>query len=263
MKKLLYILILGAYSGFSQPTFKLLTTINTKADFVTCDNQSNVYVVKGNELCKYNKTGKLLYKYSNKNLGNIDFVDASNLLKILLFYKNFLQVVYLDNTLSANGEPVALDNIGYQQAQLACSSYNNSVWLYDQQNLELVRLDINLEKIVGTGNLSILLNINMQPNYLLEHDNRIYLNNPSTGILVFDIYGTYYKTIPIKNVLQVQPRGEVIYYMTENNKLQSYHIKTTDMKDVKMPDVEFNNFRVENDLLILQNNDSILVYSNE
>jgi hypothetical protein len=59
----------------------------------------------------------------NKNLGDISFVDASNMLRILVFYKDFLQVVFLDNTLSANGETVSFDKIGFQQAQLVCSSH--------------------------------------------------------------------------------------------------------------------------------------------
>src|ERR1700739_3471195 len=102
MKKLFYIFIFITSSCFAQNKFNLVATIDVQADFFTTDNQSNIYIVKGNELTKYNTSGKLLYKYSNKNLGNIDFVDASNMLRLLVFYKNFLQVVFLDNTLSMN-----------------------------------------------------------------------------------------------------------------------------------------------------------------
>jgi len=260
MKKISYLFVLAAFSGFAQHS-KLVTVIETKADIITTDIQSNIYVVKGNELSKYNKTGKLLYKYSNKNLGNIDFVDVSNMLKPLLFYKNFLQIIYLDNTLSTNGDPVALDRIGYNQAQLACTSFNNSIWLYDQQNLELVRLDQNLDRITGTGNLSILLNTQLQPNYLLEYDNKVFLNNPLTGILIFDIYGTYYKTISIPGIQHFQPIGEWVYFMTVDNKIEAYHIKTSEIKQFTIPSENFINFRLETDILFLQNKDSILLYN--
>jgi len=261
MKKNIFLFLFIAHYGFSQTAFKLVTSIDTKADLITTDILSNIYVVKGNELSKYNKTGKLLYKYSNKNLGNIDFVDVSNMLKPLLFYKNFLQIIYLDNTLSTNGDPVALDQIGYNQAQLACTSFNNSIWLYDQQNLELVRLDQNLDKITGTGNLSILLNMQLQPNYLLEYDNKVFLNNPSTGISIFDIYGTYYKTISIPNIQHFQPIGEWVYFMTADNKIEAYHIKTSDIKQFNIPSENFINLRLETDILFLQNKDSILLYN--
>lgn len=262
MRKILYILLFIATSGFSQSDFKLIATIDVEADYFTTDNQSNVYVVKGNELQKYNKAGKLLYKYSNKNFGNIDFVDASNMMRLLVFYKNFLQIVFLDNTLSLNGEPLSLDKIGFQQTQLVCSSYNNGMWLYDQQNLELVRLDQTLEKNVQTGNLSLLLNMSLQPNYLWEYDNKVYLNNPSTGILIFDIYGTYYKTIPIKNVAHFQPITDWIYFISDK-KIKAYNTKTTEEKGFEIPETECINFRLETGVLILQNNHSINLYSAE
>ncbi len=262
MKKLLYILLFINTAGFSQSKFNLIATIDVEADFFTSDNQSNVYAVKGNELTKYNKTGKLLYKYSNKNFGNIDFVDASNMMRLLLYYKNFLQIVFLDNTLSLDGEPVSLDEIQYQQAQLVCSSNNNGFWLYDQQNLELVRLSPTFEKTEGTGNLSLLLNLNLQPNMLLEYDNKVYLNNPSTGILIFDIYGTYYKTIPIKNLQRFQPITDWIYFISEK-KIKAYNTKTTEEKEFEIPETDFINFRLENDVLILQNTNSVKLYSNQ
>ncbi|HSH65794.1 MAG TPA: hypothetical protein VLB84_08355, partial [Bacteroidia bacterium] len=111
--------------------FELITTIQTNADFFTTDNQSNIYTVKANVLTKFDKTGKLLYKYSNKNFGDITFVDASNMLKILIFYRNYLLAVFLDNTLSMNGEPISFDKLGFLQTQLICASHNNGMWIYD------------------------------------------------------------------------------------------------------------------------------------
>jgi len=262
MKKLVHLFLFITFSGIAQNKFNLAATIDVQADFFTTDNQSNIYVVKSNELTKFNKSGKLLYKYSNKNLGNIDFVDASNMLQLLVFYKNFLQVAFLDNTLSLNGEPVSLDNIDFQQAQLVCSSHNNGIWLYNQQNWELVRLDQTLAKTQQTGNLSLLLNIDLQPNYLLEYNNKVYLNNPSTGILIFDVYGTYYKTIAVKDVQHFQPIGDLVYYISDN-KVKAYNIKTTDETEFVLPITTFQNFRLELGVLVLQTDKSISIYNSQ
>ena len=262
MRIILFTLLFISTTAFSQGNYSLIKSIETESDFFTTDNQSSVYAVKANELTKYNKDGKLLYKYSNKNYGNISFVDASNMLRILIFYKNFLQVVYLDNTLSANGETVSLDKIGFQQTQLVCSSHNNSMWIYDQQNFSLVRLDRNLETIQQTNNLNALQNDTLQPNSILEYDNRVYLNNPKTGILVFDIYGTYYKTIPVKNATQFQPIGDWVYYLVDK-KVKAYNIKTTEEKEFQMPLPDFRNFRLEMGILMLQIDKSIVLYSDK
>lgn len=262
IKVLLMILLFCYYAPLAaqDSTFRLLTTIETKADFFTTDNQSNIYVVKANELIKFDKTGKLLYKYSNNNFGNITFVDASNMLKILVFYKNYLQVIFLDNTLSQNGDPISLDKFGFIQAQLVCSSHNNGMWIYDQQNMELVRVDQTLERTQQTGNLSVLLSVPMKPDYLIEYDNKVYLNNPGTGILVFDIYGTYYKTIPAKNIKQFQSFGNLVYYNT-GNQIKAYNLKMADETQFEIPLAEFKNFRLEVGILTLQTDEAIQLYT--
>ena len=289
MKKLFSILFFISTAAFSQSKFSLIKTIDAPSGFFTSDNQSNVYVVKGNELTKYDKTGKVLYKYSNKNYGNISFVDASNMLRILVFYKDFLQVVFLDNTLSTSGDPVNLEKVGFQQTQLVCSSNNNGLWIYDQQNFELIRFDKNLTKVQQTGNLTSALTIDLQPIALQEYDNKVYMNNPSTGILIFDIYGTYYKTIPVKNASNFQPIGDWVYYLTGNT-IKAYNIKSTEEKEFAIADMEFetngnkiksdqegsgevknvampvskiDNFRLELGVLMLRSEKSIYLFSAE
>ncbi len=262
MRKLLYLLLFISSTAFSQGKFTLIKTIDTGSDFFTSDNQCNVYVVKGNELTKYDKTGKELYKYSNKNFGNINFVDASSMLRILVFYKDFLQVVLLDNTLSTIGDPINFEKVGFQQTQLVCSSHNNGVWIYDQQNFELLRFDQNVNKTQQTGNLTSVLNVALLPDFLLEHDNKVYLNNPLSGIMIFDVYGTYYKTIAVKNALSIQPIGDWVYYK-ENDKIKSYNIKTTEEKEFNIPLSNILNFRLEMGVLILQTKNAISLFSAE
>ena len=260
MKCFLYLVLFITTTCFSQNKYKLIATINTESDFFTTDSQGNVYVVKDNELTKYDKTGKELFKYSNKNLGNISFVDASNMLRIVLFYKDFLQVVFLDNTLSSNGDPVNLENLGFQQTQLVCSSHNSGLWIYDRQNFELIRLDQNLLKTQQTGNLNATLNADIRPNFLLEQDNKLYLNNPGTGVLIFDIYGTYYKTIPVKDAARFQIISDWVYFISDK-KVKSYNVITTEEKQFDMPLSEFVSFRLEMGILMLRTPKNIYLYS--
>ncbi len=262
MRKLFFLFFLFTTTCFAQSKYTLIKSIEIESDYFTTDNQSNVYVVTGNELSKYDKTGKLLYKYSNKNLGNITSVDASNMLRILLFYKQFSSVVFLDNTLSQNGEPINLSLLDIYQPPLVCSSYNNGIWVYDQQSFSLLRYDKTLQDILQTGNLNTLQNDSLQPNMVIEYDNRLYLNNPRSGILIFDIYGTYYKTIPVKNATGFQPIADWVYYQSDK-KIKAYNIKTTEEKEFEMPLSDILNFRLEMGILMLQTEKSISLFSAE
>ena len=70
MKKAIVIFLLITVSSFAQSNFKLVKTIEINSNFITADNQGNFYVVKGNELLKFDKTGKQLYKYSRLSTAN-------------------------------------------------------------------------------------------------------------------------------------------------------------------------------------------------
>ena len=123
-------------------------------------------------------------------------------------------------------------------------------------------MDKTLNKTQQTGNLRTVLNVGLAPNYLLEYNNKVYLNNPSTGILIFDIYGTYHKTIPLKNLDHFQPINDWIYF-SNDNRIHAQHTKTTELKEFEIPATTFDDFRLENGVLILQNKDTINVYSKQ
>jgi hypothetical protein len=176
----------------------------------------SIYAVKEDELIKYLPNGKFFARYSNLKLGSIQLVDATNPLKILVYYKDFQQIVFLDNQLSQNSDVVSLERLGYEQTSLVCASTNNSFWLFSKQNNELLRFNENSRKIASTGNLKQILQTNINPNAMKEHNGYLYLNCPETGIYVFDMFGTFSKIISIKNLKQFQVNENIVYYQKDS-----------------------------------------------
>lgn len=191
-------------------------TIKAKFDFFTTDNIGNIYTVREDELIKYLPNGKFFARYSNLKLGSIAMVDATNPLKIVLYYRDFQQLVFLDNQLSVNSEIVSLEKLGYEQTDLVCASANNSFWIYNKQNNELHRFDENSKKITSTGNLKQILQAELTPNFMLEHNGYLYLNSPETGIYVFDIFGAFSRVISIKALRQFQVSENIIYFQRDS-----------------------------------------------
>ena len=129
MKKILSLLLFISCLSFikDEPIKKV---IKSKIDLFTSDNLGNIYLVKGDELKKYNSKGELLKVFSNKKLGAISSIDASNPLRVLLFYKDQSQLVILDSQLSPNGNPIDLLGMNLEQSDVVCSSFNNGIWLF-------------------------------------------------------------------------------------------------------------------------------------
>jgi hypothetical protein len=220
--KLVFFIALLGLSFIQSDKQKLL--IKTKLDYFTVDNLGNIYTIREDEIIKFLPNGKLFNRYSNLKLGSISSVDATNPLKLLLYYRDFQQIVFLDNQLSPNSDPVSLERMGLEQTDLVCASVNNSFWIYNKQNNELIRFDQNSKKMVTTGNLKQILQTEMNPNFMLEYNNYLYLNCPETGIYVFDIFGAFSKLISIKNLKDFQVHENIIYFQ-KDSALCSYNHK--------------------------------------
>lgn len=192
------------------------------------DLQGSTYRIYDQEIVKFNAPTNEEFRYSNKLLGNISLLDVSIPLRPLIFYSDVQKLVITDNTLSnQNQEVISFEELGMFQIQcIASSKINNGIWVYDQELLQIVKLDRTLNRIVETGNLLQLLNLEeLTPTKMIEKGGYLYVYCPINGFLIFDIYGTFYKKIPIKEIavwniidgkiLYVQHRDSYVYYLKD------------------------------------------------
>lgn len=159
------------------------------------DKLGQVVLYNNKEMIKITSTDTLFNRFSQMSLGPIHTIDVTNPMKILVFYKDAGRIVFLDNTLSPNGQIVDLIALGYDQAELACTSFDNGLWIYDRLNFRLLRFNNNMQITVEVPNLNQVLagqaNDSLSFCRLSEHNNRVYLQSNSGDVLVFDVYGTW------------------------------------------------------------------------
>jgi hypothetical protein len=260
MKKNLTIIVIFLCCAFMPGDFVLVKTINGSVSFMTSDNLGNLYLVVNNELRKYDSDGTLLKTYSDKAHGSIAFVDVADPLSILLHYKDFRQVLFLDNMLSVKGSAVMLDNLGVLQPTLVCGSYESGFWIYDEQEFQLVRFNKDLSISNQSGNIVQLTGVEIKPNFLIETGGKVYLNDSDSGILVFDKYGTYSKTLPFKNLVSFQIADDLLVYF-KDSLLSQYNMKTFEQKSMDMPAKNIISARYEKDRLFGQDSTSVKIYS--
>ena len=158
----------------------------------------------------------------------------TNPFKLLVYYPDFMNAVVLDKFLTFLVTYNFFD-LGYQNITAVGSSADGFLWFYDAT-------DYKLKKIDATGNVQLqsqpvnqLINKIINPNFIIEKNGQVFVNDPTEGILVFDNFGAYYKTIPIKGLQKFHILQEqIIYYQDE--KLRSYNPVTFDAKMISLPD---------------------------
>jgi hypothetical protein len=256
--KSLLILLIIITPGFCADDFVFIKSIPANVTFFTSDILGNFYVVQKKALTKYDEKGNILNTYDNKNLGDITSVDVSDPLKILVYYKDFNQVVFLDNTLSVSGSPILLEELGIAQSSCACTSYSNAFWVFDNTLSRLVRFDKNLVIQNQSDNLAQEPGLTA-PCYMIEKNGSLFISNPLNGILIFDKYGTYNKTLPIPGVNSFQIIDNKMFYLSVDM-LKSIDLLTYGDNSIALPETGVIGVQFNKEMLYLVNKTGISIY---
>lgn len=227
---------------------------------LSTDNLGNAYVIVGNQLLQFSSAGEPKANYSESSLGELRSLDATNPLKLLLFYPDFSRLTLLNAQLAVQST-IHLRQLGIHQAIVVCNSMYGGYWIFDRQDFQLKKIDLNLQVVYQSGDLLSLTGLNVNPNFLVENNGFVYMNDPTNGIFVFDRYGTYFKTIPIKIETSFQIIENELLYIQEE-KLFAIHLKTFTEREILMPaHGKLKSARIENQQLYLLTNDSLTFYS--
>ena len=242
-------------------SFIFLASFKTDAVFLTTDYLQNAYVISNqNSLVKIDSSGSVLFKYNQNRFGKLQFADATNPLKLVLSFPDYGTVVMLDNTLSEVGT-ISLRQVGILNYNTICfSSLDNNVWFFDSQDYKLKKIDNNYNIILESSDMFTLLGKAIHPVFMQEKDQYVYLSDPKEGIVVFDIYGTYYQTLPIYDIQKFQVRADQFFFQ-KGASLHSMHLKTLEEKVIALPDsAEVLDVRIEQDRLYLLKKDGLDIY---
>jgi hypothetical protein len=219
----------------SDSAFSLIKTIAIEAKDIQTDRLGNLYIVsKTNQLYKYSASGKLLSTLNYKYLGNITHVDATNPMEIYVFYKELNLVVFLDNNLAYRGE-MKLADYGIGQAAAICRSFDNGIWVFDLGDLQLKKMDKNGENLQTTGNIRQYVSQPSAVLFLYDNNEKVFVNDSANGILMFNIFGTYAKTLPIRGCTEIKVINDEVYYW-QTFELKKYRLKSFDTQVFTLPE---------------------------
>ncbi len=214
--------------------YTLIAKIAEKVDFITTDRLLNPYLitVRG-EVVKYTPEGKEIARYNNFTLGNPTLIDATNPFQALLYYPEYMTIVTLDKMLNELSRYELFD-LDVNIVNTLCFAADGNIWIYDPTTFLLKKIDRYGAVLQQSQDFTLLFDELPVPTFLLERNNFLYMNVPQQGILVFDVYGQYLKTIPVNDLAYFQVLDkQLIYY--KNGTLNAFHLKTLDTRSLALP----------------------------
>ena len=201
-------------------------------DFVV-DVPGNIFLINNaGQIKKLSINFDSVGMYSNeKQYGNISSVDATNPLKILVYYNDYITTVLLGRFLEVRNV-IDLHSYGILQSKGITQSYDNNYWLYDEWDRKIKKINEYGKVLLESADFSMLLKKSFIPSYLVDVNGLLYLYDYHCGWLVFDHYGALENKYDFVGWTDVQVSGKNLtgrdlsyFYLYNPNRLLVKKIK--------------------------------------
>lgn len=259
MRKLFIILFLSySIDAFCQEDLIKLIPTDSSMQLIT-DNLGNSYLYDNLNILKYNTNGDSVGLYSNNRLGAISTVDVTNPYKIMVFYADYANIIFLDNFMSLLEGPIALDQLGYDQVTHACASMENGLWLFDRLRQTVIKLNQDLSEAGRSINLSQLADQQIAPKLMLEQNANLLLQTDKNGVMVFDQFGTFEKKLSVEATSPIQViNKKVMFY--RNDTIFQYNSNLTSLAHIRLPIIGSKDAHIGKDRLAVLTDNALYIY---
>jgi hypothetical protein len=259
MRNLIFIFLIITCKLHAQSDYRLVYSIPLKEEKFTTDRLGNFYFYHQGDISKYDPAAKLSGSYSTRDYGNIGYIDASDPLKVLVVFPEFSKAVILDAAMSANSN-IELSLPEIPNIRLICTSRQQGFWIFDEYSNRLKKLDEQLTVIAEGTDLRQITPGKILPDMLVESGDWVFLNAPGYGVLVFDRYGTYFKTLQpdVQSFLQVHG-NEILY--KEGIRMVRFNILTSEKNYFVLPEnFPQDEVRIEAHRIFIRKDDRLEIY---
>lgn len=235
MKKLvLYMIMLAPFWGQAQTEFKLERSLEGSfSDFTVDPLQQVLTISKQGQLKKFTANGDSLAVFNEmRRHGKLFRIDASNPLKVLLYFKDFGTLVVLDRFLNRR-DVIDFRKLGLLQVKAIGQAYDNGIWVYDEQAATIKHLDDAGKVADQFSDFRQLFDSMPSPQLIVDQNKFLYLYDQQLGFYVFDYYGSFKRRVPytgwsdvvIINGLLFGRKGDILYrYDAQSFSLSEYKI---------------------------------------
>lgn len=238
MKYLLYILLIFTSQAFSQQSrFVEVMRKDGSFSFVSADNLGNIYVLTlENQLKKFNSRGDSMGVFNDvRRYGVITSINTSNPLRTILYFGNYRTILVLDRFLNVVNV-IDLKKSKLFQVEVVSPSFDNNIWIFDEQENKLKKVSEDGKTIAETTDLRIALDEAIMPNWIADRNGLVYVYDMNRGIFIFDYYGVLKTKVSIMNWTDLQVIDQAIFGRLEN-KILKFIPGTLQIQEIELPDL--------------------------
>lgn len=260
MRYLLLLFIL--FFSFGSKGQELLSEMNLRdARAMSTDEIGNIYVVyEDNSLVQYNERGDSLTNFRNIQNGILGHIDTRNPLKLLLFYPDFSKIIILDRMLSLKNE-IDLRQLNIFRVGAAGLAMDGNIWVYDLNNVQLLKIDDNLNIVNKSDDLRSAIQSFPDPISLEESERKVYLLDATKGIYVFDQFANFLNNIELFHVKQLQVYNSLLVYVSGDSLLNYNPITAASQSLPLLKTDDFISARIDRGKLYLLSKNKLRIYN--
>ncbi len=203
--------------------------------FMDSDVRQRLYTVNTEgELSQFDHGGETIANFGTAPFGNPSHLQVRGL-RTFLFFENTQQFIFLNQFLSHRGEIHTIpESVGY--VRLATLSNDNHIWLLDDQELNLLKFNLEYQQIIMENALiNLFAHADLHPYLVEEYQNRLYIGDRHQGVLVSDILGKYLKTIKVPGDVDFNFTKEYLYFLLDSQ-IHFYHLYHDTRFTLPLPD---------------------------
>lgn len=230
--------------------------------YFTVDNLGNLYLLNNeDQLKKINMNGDSAGVFNNvRKYGKLFSIDATNPLKLLLYYKNFSTIVVLDRFLNVRNS-INLGKKNIFKVKAIATSYDNNIWVFDEADNKLKKINDNGDVLLETADFRNLFDTVPSPQKIVDQDGFVYLYDGQQGFYTFDYYGALKSKIPFLHWNDPEVIGKSLYGFSDSSLLQ-YQPGSLKLREFTLPGnfKQATQIKAINNMLYLLHPDGIHQY---
>ena len=216
-------------------SLSIIKTFNEPFGDFEVDNLGNLYLFGARQqLKKLSPTYDSLAVFNDtRHFGKLFMLDASNPLRILLFYRDFGAIIILDRFLNVR-TILNLRTAGYQQVSAITQSYDNNIWLYDELENMIKKIDEGGKTLTSSPDFRVMFDEPPQPIALQDFNRYLYAYDPDKGLVVMDYFGAVKNKLSFKGWHNLHSAGNGIV-ATDSTGLVYFQPGNPDTKQQALP----------------------------